>query len=215
VGLAINDLVHGSVVDDYLVAWIVLGIAFLADGTSLVQTMRQARREAALWGQATIPFLRHTSDPTLRALAVEDGAALIGLALAAAGLAVHELGGPASSDAIASLLIGVLLGATAVGLARPLADLLIGRSVRPERLELAHRILASSPAVEEVRQVYAVHVAPQEVVVAAKVHPSPALSVDEVAQEMDRLDAQLRNELPEVGEVFIDLTKHSSTDSRG
>jgi cation diffusion facilitator family transporter len=215
VGLAINDLVHGNVVDDYLVAWIVLGIAFLADGASLVQTMRQARREAALWGQPTIRFLRHTSDPTLRALAVEDSAALIGLALAAGGLAVHELGGPASSDAIASLLIGILLGATAVGLARPLADLLIGRSVRPERLELARRILASSPAVEEVRQVYAVHVAPQEAVVAAKVHPSPHLSVDELAQEMDRLDARLRGSLPEVGEVFIDLTQHSSRDSRG
>jgi hypothetical protein len=40
---------------------------------------------------------------------------------------VHELGVPASSDAIASLLIGLLLGLTAIGLARPLADLLIGQ----------------------------------------------------------------------------------------
>jgi cation diffusion facilitator family transporter len=120
VGLAINDLVHGSSVSNYLIAWVVLAIAFLADGSSLVQTMRQARREAAAWGQSTIRFLRHTSDPTLRARAVEDGAALIGLGLAAAGLLVHELGGPESSDAIASLLIGILLGITAIGLARPL-----------------------------------------------------------------------------------------------
>ena len=47
--------------------------------------MRQARREAALWGVPTIRYLRHTSDPTLRALAVEDTAALVGLGLAAAG----------------------------------------------------------------------------------------------------------------------------------
>jgi divalent metal cation (Fe/Co/Zn/Cd) transporter len=58
-------------------------------------------------------------------------------------------------------------------------------------------------------------VAPQEVVVAAKVHPSPHLSVHRLAQEMDRLDAQLRSSLPEVGEVFIDLTQHRSRDSRG
>jgi hypothetical protein len=32
---------------------------------------------------------------------------------------------------------------------------------------------------------------------------------------MDRLDAQLRSSLPEVGEVFIDLTQHRSRDSRG
>lgn len=136
-------------ISDFYVAWIVLGVAALADGTSLVQTMRQARREAGFWGQPTIRYLRDTSDPTLRALAVEDTAALVGVGLAAAGLLVHELGGPAESDAIASLLIGLLLGATAIGLARPLADLLIGRSIRPERLELAQRTLEASPAVGE------------------------------------------------------------------
>ncbi len=214
VGLAINDLVHGNVVDDYPIAWIVLGIAAIADGTSLIQTMRQARREAAVWGARTIPFLAHTSDPTLRALAVEDSAALIGLVLAAAGLGVHELGGPASSDAIASLLIGILLGVTAIALARPLADLLIGSSVRPERLERARRILEASPAIDEILQLYAVHVAPQDAVLAAKVHPSAALDVDGLARSMDELDARLRSELPEIGEVFIDVTQHSSRDTR-
>jgi cation diffusion facilitator family transporter len=208
VGLAINDLVHGAVVDNFLVAWIVLGIAALADGTALVQTLRQARKEAAVWGQPTVRHLRQTSDPTLRALAVEDSAALIGLAIAATGLLINELGGPASSDAIASLLIGVLLGATAIGLARPLADLLIGRSIRPERLELARQTLARSPAVEEIRQLYAVHVAPQEAILAAKVHPVPDRDANELARAMDQIDTQLRAELPEIGEVFIDITSH-------
>jgi cation diffusion facilitator family transporter len=208
IGLAVNDLVHGNVIDEYLVAWIVLGIAALADGTALVQTMRQARREAALWDLPTIRYLRHTSDPTLRALAVEDTAALIGLGLAAAGLLVHELGGPASSDAIASLLIGLLLGLTAIGLARPLADLLTGQSVMPERLELARRTLEGSPAVDEVRQIYAVHVAPQEAILAAKVRPDSHLSARQLASAMDELDSRLRAELPEIGEVFIDITDH-------
>jgi cation diffusion facilitator family transporter len=215
VGLAINDLVHGSSVDNYLIGWVVLAVAALADGSALVQTLRQARRDAALWGVSTIGYLRKTSDPTLRALAVEDSAALVGLTLAAAGLLVHELGGPESSDAIASLLIGILLGVTAVVLAKPLADLLIGQSVRPERIELARRTLDASPGVDEVLQLYAVHVAPQEVVLAAKVHPSSDLSADELAMEMDQLDANLRAELPEVGEVFIDVTQHSSRDSLG
>ena len=212
VGLAINDLVHGNVVTDLAVAWLVLGIAALADGSALRQTLRQARREAALWGLPTGRYLRHTSDPTLRALAVEDIAALIGLALASLGLLVHELGGPATSDAIASLLIGVLLGVTAIGLARPLADLLIGQSMRPERLELVRQILASSPAVDEIRQLYAVHLAPQEVVIAAKVHPDPDLTVTELAGELDHLDTRLRAELPEIGEVFIDVTRHTGRD---
>jgi divalent metal cation (Fe/Co/Zn/Cd) transporter len=92
IALAVHDLLHGAAVGRFSVAWVVLGVAALADGSSLVQTLRQARREAAFWGQTTIGYLRHTSDPTLRALAVEDSAALAGIAIAAAGLLVHQLG---------------------------------------------------------------------------------------------------------------------------
>jgi divalent metal cation (Fe/Co/Zn/Cd) transporter len=191
------------------VAWAVLGVGALADGSALAQTVRQARREAALWRMPTVRYLRQTSDPTLRALAVEDTAALAGLGLATSGLLVHQLGGPVASDAIASVLIGVLLGITAIGLARPLADLLIGQSVMPERLELARRTLEGSPAVDEVRQLYAVHVAPQEAILAAKVHPDSHLSGRQLASAMDELDSRLRAELPEIGEVFIDITDHS------
>jgi len=126
---------------------------------------------------------------------------------------VHALGGPAESDAIASLLIGLLLGLTAIALAKPLADLLIGQSVMPERLELARRTLEASPAVEELRQLYAVHVAPQEVLVAAKVHPAEGLTAEQFARSMDEVDAALRKELPEIGEVFVDATWHSRHDS--
>jgi cation diffusion facilitator family transporter len=207
VGLAIEQLVHRGAVDDVLLAWIVLAVAALADGASLVQTIRQARHEAAEWGAAsTIRFLHHTSEPTLRALAVEDSAALVGVALAAAGLLVRGLGGPASSDAIASLLIGILLGATAIGLARPLADLLIGRSMRAERLERARATIAASPAIDEVLEVYGVHVAPQEVILAAKVHPAANVSGAQLAHELDTIDVRVREDLPEIGEVFIDAT---------
>lgn len=208
VALAVNELVHGGEVGHFLTAWIVLGVAAVADGTSLAQTLREARREAALWGQPTLSFLRHTSEPTLRALAVEDSAALIGVALAAMGLAIHELGGPASSDAIASLLIGVLLCATAVGLARPLADLLIGRSMHPDRLQLARTTIEHSPALDEVLEVVAVLVAPQEALLAVKAHPAPDQTGDELARRLDELDIRLRHELPEIGEVFIDVTEN-------
>ena len=208
VGLAIHDLSSGADLDHLAVAWIVLAVAGVADGISLAQTMRQARREAALWNRPTIGYLRETSDPTLRALAVEDSAALVGVAIAAVGLAVHQLGGPASSDAIASLVIGILLSATAVGLARPLADLLIGKSLAPARLRLAHAILVASPAIDEILDLYGVHDGPQEVIIAAKAHPTAGQTVTELAAALDDVDQRLRRELPEVGEVFIDVTAH-------
>jgi cation diffusion facilitator family transporter len=208
IGLAIHSLLAGSEVDQFLVAWVVLAVAALADGASLAQTLRQARLEAAVWGRSTLSYLRHTSEPTLRALAVEDAAALLGVTIAAAGLLVNELGGPSTTDAIASLIIGGLLATTAIGLARPLADFLIGRSMSPARLEKARRIIDESPGIDHVLDVYAVHAAPYEVILMAKVRPAAATSSEQLARLLDELDQRLRRELPEIGEVFIDITAH-------
>jgi cation diffusion facilitator family transporter len=211
IALAVDDLTRGSELDQLGVAGIVLAVSVLADGTSLTRTVRQARREARSLGLPTVAYLRETNDPTLRAIAVEDGAALLGDGLAAAGILVAALGGPAASDAIASLLIGLLLAATAVGLARPLADLLIGKSISPARLERAYAILSEAPGIEEVLTIYAVHVGAQEAILAAKVHPSPDQTGADLARLLDDLDRQLRNALPEIGEVFIDVTAHRRT----
>jgi divalent metal cation (Fe/Co/Zn/Cd) transporter len=121
---------------------------------------------------------------------------------------LHQLAGLANADAIAALLIGLLLAGTAFGLARPLADLLIGRSMRPARLARVYEILAQSPSIDEILSVQAVYGAPQEVIVAAKVHPAPGKTADELATALDSIDHALRQELPEIAEVFIDLTSH-------
>jgi len=208
IALALRELLVGSAVERYFIAWVVLAVAFVADGTSLLQSLAQTRREAALWGESTTDFLRHTSEPTLRAIVVEDGAALVGLALAAVGLLLREFARLANSDAIAALLIGLLLAGTAFGQARPLADLLIGRSMLPSRLERVYAILEASPSLDEVLSVQAVYGAPQEVIVAAKVHPARGKTADELASALDDIDHTLRQELPEIAEVFIDLTSH-------
>ena len=208
IALAVRELLVGTSVERYLVAWVVLAVAFAADGTSLLQGLAQTRREAVLWDESTTDFLRHTSEPTLRAIVVEDSAALVGLVLAAAGLLLHEFAGLANADAIAALLIGLLLAGTAFGLARPLADLLIGRSMLPARLERVYAINERSPSIDEVLSVQAVYGAPQEVIVAAKVHPAPGKTADELAGALDDIDHTLRQELPEIAEVFIDLTSH-------
>jgi cation diffusion facilitator family transporter len=210
VALAVHELRSPSGIDRFLVGWIVLAVAFLADGTSLLASVATTRREAALWDMSVVRFLQRTSDPTLRALVVEDTAALIGVGLAAAGLFLHQVLGWTNADAIASLLIGILLAVTAVGLAGPLADLLIGQSMQPERLEIARGIIAASPSIDEVLSAFGVHIGPQEVVVAAKVRPKPGLTSEQLARAFDDIDRALRERLREVAEVYLDPTSHSA-----
>jgi cation diffusion facilitator family transporter len=206
--LAIRNLRAPSVAGDggAGLAWVVLAIAFLADGTSWLQGMRQARRKARERGQGVWRYLKRTSDPTLRVVVVEDSAALIGVGLAAAGQLLSQLTGSDTPDAVAALLIGVLLALTAVGLARILGDFLVGRSLPEDQLQQLQAIVASSPAIEEVLSLRAVYTAPEEAIVAAKIHPNERLSSDELARAMDALDIAIRAALPEVADVYFDVT---------
>ena len=210
IGLALRELVEGGSTGSLLPAWVVLVVAFVADGSSLLQSLRQASREARQQGASPRHYLLHVSDPALRAVLVEDSAALIGVALAALGLLASALVGNTLPDALASLLIGLLLAVTAFWLARPLADYLVGRSMSMEQLQRLYAVLTAAPAVEQVLALQAVYTGPEEVIVAAKVRPLASLTIDALTRAMDELDAALRAAVPEVADVYIDVTAYRS-----
>jgi len=212
IAIAIRQLAHGEMVKNATAAWIVLAIAFAGDGISLVQSLRQARKEAEERGWKVWFHLLRSSDPTLRAVVVEDGAALIGLVFAAAGLLLSHHLHSGRPDAIASLLIGLLMAATAFALGRPLADFLVGKSLPPALLEELRRVIDSDDAVEEIVSMQAVYVGPEEVIVAAKVRPSPRLSAKDLGRAMDDLDRALHKASPFVADVYIDVTSHNAAD---
>jgi cation diffusion facilitator family transporter len=208
IAMAIHELTHARETKYTLAPWIVLGVAFAADGFSWLQSMKQALDEARERNRSLTMHLLRSSDPIVRAIVVEDTAALVGLVFAAIGLLVSQLTHSGRPDAIASLLIGVLMAVTAFGLARPLADFLVGRSLPEPYLEKIRSVIARSEAVEELMSLQAVYTGPEEVIVAAKVRPSSELSGDELARAMDDLDAALHRESPFVADVYIDVTKH-------
>ena len=212
VGMAIRQLINSEPLGNPTAAWIVLGVAFIGDGISLVQSLRQARGEAAERGWNVWFHLFRSSDPTVRAVVVEDSAALIGLVFAAVGLLLSHHVGTDRPDAIASLLIGLLMAATAFGLGRPLADFLVGKSLPANLLDEIRAVIDRDDAVEEILTVQAVYIGPEEVIVSAKVRPSPKLTVEELGRAMDDLDQALRETSPYVADVFIDVTAHHASE---
>jgi cation diffusion facilitator family transporter len=206
--LALASLKSRHPVAGGLAAWIVLAISFSADGASWLQSLRQARRQAADYAIPLRRYIFIASDPVVRAILFEDSAALLGLLLAASGLLLSGMLGTSVPDSVASLLIGLLLAATAFGVARPLADFLIGRSIPEPLLEKLNAILEGDSAIEQVLSLRAVYTGPEEVIVAAKVHPSASLNAGRLSQAMDDLDRRIRLALPFVADVFIDVTAH-------
>lgn len=119
-------------------------------------------------------------------------------------------------DSLASLVIGLLLAVTAFALARPFADFLVGRSVPDPAFEKLHAIFKEDEAVEQLLSLRAIYSGPEEVVVMAKVRPSAQMNIEKLTRAMDDLDRKIRQQLPVVADVFIDITANRAREhSRG
>ena len=68
IAIAIRDLEQRHPVEAGIAPWIVLAVAFVADGTSWLQAMRQARRQAKDYGLTVGRYLVRASDPVVRAV---------------------------------------------------------------------------------------------------------------------------------------------------
>jgi cation diffusion facilitator family transporter len=140
----INALRAPAAADDFTVGFIVLGVSFVLEGISFLRSVSQAAPEAEAWHRDLIDHVVLTSDPTLRAVFAEDAAALIGLIIAAGGLAGSALTGSPRPDAIGSIVIGLLLTAVAGMLINRNHRFLVGEEADPRvRAAVLQALLAN------------------------------------------------------------------------
>lgn len=210
IGHGVQEMTSDAEPGDYLVSYAVLAISFVLEGVSLIRGMRQTRAEARRWDTSVTRLLRHTPDTTLKAVVLEDIAALIGLVLAAAGLGLSELTRSPFWDGLASVLIGVLLLAVAAILAQANASLLIGRAVPLKLRELIIADLEELPEVVRVRQLVALHIGPSSVLVAAKVDFVDTVSAGAIETAADAAEHRLRRLYPSIAYLFLDPTPGTS-----
>ncbi len=96
-----------------LLAYVVLAVSGVAEGTSLVRVLFQFRNEARRGHTEIIDQVRSSPDTTVKAALFEDSAAMVGLGLAALGLVLRQVTGSPVWDGAASIAIGCLLIAVA------------------------------------------------------------------------------------------------------
>ncbi|MER5702001.1 cation diffusion facilitator family transporter [Micromonospora sp. NPDC002296] len=191
---------------NYLVSYVVLAVSFAIESVSLARAVRQIRRESRRWRTTPRRFLRLTADTTVKAVFLEDSAALVGLLLAAAGLTLSHWTGEELYDGLASIAIGVLLLIVAGTLAKANISLLVGRAI-PERLRLEiEQELNGLPAVERIDTLLTMQLGPDDILVAAKVDfrdEATGAVIEAAAEEAER---RLTERYPEIGYVFLDPT---------
>ncbi|MDQ0813306.1 cation diffusion facilitator family transporter [Streptomyces sp. B3I7] len=202
----VHTLTAGEELGDPLVSYLVLAVAFLLEGFSLRTAVRQARGAAA---GLKVPFgryLRRTSDTAVKAVVMEDSAALIGLLLAAGGLLGGQLTGSGVWDGVASLCIGVLLLYVAWVLGRSNAELLIGRPLpRSVRVGIREELVAVEH-IEAVLELTTLVQGPTEALVAAKVDFRDVSTAAQIEWACEQAERRLRERFPSVSRVYLDPT---------
>jgi cation diffusion facilitator family transporter len=195
----------------YAIAYAVLAFAALAEGASLLRAYRQTRDEAAQSRQSHASYVRASRDPTTKTVLFEDSAAVVGVVIAFAGVALHEATGNQLFDGIASVLIAVLLAVVAVALGRDTRALLIGEAATPEEREAITQIIEAHPAVDRLLELLTMALAPDRLLVAARIDLADDLSADEIERASSELDRELHERIATVWQVFLDATPRGET----
>jgi cation diffusion facilitator family transporter len=188
-------------------AYVALGVAFVAEGTSFVRAYWQVRGEARQSHQGVLHHVESSPDITVKVALFEDSTAVVGLIIAALGVGLRQLTGSPVWDGGASIAIGVLLVVVAVKLGMDSKELLIGRAASPATQRLIREQIESQRGVDALLELLTMHMGPDSLIVAARVALNDELGADEAEDLADEVDSRLSEKLPLQLHVFIDPTQ--------
>jgi cation diffusion facilitator family transporter len=206
IGYGIYELLHGEKSTGYLIAYVTLAIAFVAEGSSWIRANRQTRQEAAEANLPLLRYVRETRDPNVKMVLFEDTAALAGLTIALCGLLADQITGATVFDPAASIAVGVLLIAVAVWMGHDTTELLIGAAARPAERAALERTLEERPEIDQVIELLTMVLGPNSLLVAARVDFAAGLEDEQVERASEEIDRRIREVVPDVTEVFLDAT---------
>lgn len=183
----------------------ILGVTFAFDSASFVVSYREFKQRAASFQLRPWRYFGVTRDSTLAAVVAEDTAALIGAAMAALGIALSALTHDARFDAAASVGVGVLLTVLAYVIGVKSRALLLGQGASQEELRRVMAVFEGAPELARVLSCYTMLLAPEELLLACRVEVRSSLTMPEVDDLFDRLEARLIEAVPSLTEDRIFL----------
>jgi len=198
----VEKLLHPHDVESIAVAFAILGGAIVLESLSFRTAIAESR---GLKGDATWwSFIKRSKNPELPVVLLEDAAALVGLALALASLAITEITGNERWDAIGTLGIGVLLAVVAVVLSIEMRSLLLGEAAAPDVLAQIADAITGGPEQCRLIHLRTEHIGPEELLVTAKVEFPLDLTVRELAGLVDAVEARVRAAVPQARIVYLE-----------
>jgi hypothetical protein len=183
----ITELIHPSVTKSYVLAYVVLAVSAIFDLVSIRQSAGQLRNRAHHYNREFFEESRATSDPTVRAVFIEDSVSIAGDVLAIGALGLNQITGSSVPQGAAAVLIGILLIRAGFRLVQRSHDFLVGawelagtapkggdpggmtQPLNPTEKEMMRTYLLQYPGVSAIRELLVTFLGPGRLWLVARV----------------------------------------------
>lgn len=196
-----------------LVNYIVLGLGILFEGVSWAFALNQFRKTKGKWSY--VEAVHRAKDPSMFVVVFEDSAALLGLLVALLGVMLSQWTGNPVFDGVASIIIGMILGGTAIWLAVETKGLLIGESANRRVVDGIRDLTAKADGVEGVNEVLTMHMGPHFILVNLSVRFARDATAERIERSIVGLDRVLKEAFPDVKRVFVEAESRAGVDTSG
>lgn len=198
----VNKLQDPHPITNPVVNYVVLAAAMVFEAAAWWVAFKAFKREKGNLGFLTA--VRRSKDPTVFTVLFEDSAAMLGLIVAFAGIAVGEALDLPILDAVASIVIGGILALTAVLLAYESKGLLIGESVNYEVERGLRKIVDKQSGIEAINEMLTMHLGPRDVLLNLSLDFTDSLSAGDVEAAISGMEMKIKRQFPEIRRVFIE-----------
>jgi len=201
-------ILHPEPVEKPAVNYIVLGLAMVFEGGAWLFAWRAFKKHKGQRG--ILRAVREGKDPSMFVVLFEDSAAMLGLVAAFVGVLLTDLTGILYFDGVASVVIGLILGATAAWLAYETKSLLIGEAAEPEVVAGIREIASSFPEIDHVNKVLTMHMGPDYILVNLSVDFVDTATAEQVENVIAAMDRKIKEQFPRVKRVFVEAEPHTA-----
>jgi len=199
----VAKLANPHPISNFAVNYAVLGAAFVFEAAAWTIALREFNKVRGSRG--LIEEVQRSKDPTVFTVLFEDSAAMLGLVAAAIGLLAVQFLGWEWADAVASIVIGVILAFTALGLAYETKSLLTGEAASPATVQGVRRMALNEPMVRAVNELRTVHFGPNDILANISLDFEDRSSLEDIEQTVTRLERQIKQTFPDITRVFIEV----------
>jgi len=198
----IHHILDPQPMKDAVINYLVLGLAIVFEGAAWFFALNEFRKTKGEMGY--LEAVHRGKDPTMFVVLFEDSAAMLGLLFAFAGVALAQATGNPVYDGIASVLIGCVLGGTAIWLAVETKSLLIGESANRQVVEGIRRILNTEQSIQRINEILTMHMGPDFILANISVDFRDDIPAGEIEKTTAGLDQKIKSRFSDVRRIFIE-----------